>query len=422
MKAAGGHGDNVAMTVPPVDYAANFSPLGACDQGGRPDAMQLQFYRDHVYVGHLFSSGFSVIDASDPRDMRTVGYHQAAPNTWNIHLQAADDLLLVINAKDLWKQFSAEENYYQGSVGTRLSTADQDWQAGVAIYSLADPAAPRQISFLSVAGVGVHRLWYSGGRWAYASVLANGFSDYVFRVIDLADPARPRWAGQWWIPGMNLAAGETPTWDSQRWRYALHHAIIHGDTAYASWRDGGLTLLDISDRENPALITHRNWAPPYGGGTHTSLPLPDRDLLVVADEATADELSDGLKYVWVFNVAEPSNPVSISTFPTPDEQAFAAKGGHFGPHNLHENRPGSFISDELIFATYQNAGVRAFDIRDPYRPKLTGALIPAAPAKLMDPRPGRPRVIQTADVYVRPDGVVFCTDYNAGLLSAQYER
>jgi hypothetical protein len=25
-----------------------------------------------------------------------------------------------------------------------------------------------------------------------------------------------------------------------------------------------------------------------------------------------------------------------------------------GPHNLHENRPGSFVSSELIFATYQN--------------------------------------------------------------------
>ncbi|WP_433286829.1 hypothetical protein ACQPZQ_31430 [Pseudonocardia sp. CA-142604] len=75
----------------------------------------------------------------------------------------------------------------------------------------------------------------------------------------------------------------------------------------------------------------------------------------------------------------------------------------------------------MIFATCQNAGVRAFDISDPYRPKLVGALVPGPPAKLMDPRPGRPCVIQTADVHVRPDGVLFCTDYSAGLLSAQYD-
>ncbi|PNT90689.1 hypothetical protein CDQ84_19540, partial [Clostridium thermosuccinogenes] len=46
--------------------------------------------------------------------------------------------------------------------------------------------------------------------------------------------------------------------------------------------------------------------------------------------------------------------------PPPDEADYVAKGAHFGPHNLHENRPGSFVSSTLIFATYQNAGVRAY--------------------------------------------------------------
>ncbi|GAA1223904.1 LVIVD repeat-containing protein [Pseudonocardia alaniniphila] len=409
------------MSTPAVEIANAFTPLGRSDQGGRPDAMQLQYQEGYVYVGHLFSGGFSVVDARNPRDMTTVGFHAAPPDTWNIHLQAADDLLLVIHAKDLWKEFSAEQNYYQGSVGTRLAGTRRTWSAGVAMFDISNPAEPRQISFLDVDGVGVHRLWYTGGRWAYASVLAEGFTDYVFRVIDLKDPAKPRWAGEWWLPGMNSARGESPTWDTGRWRYALHHAIIDGDTAYASWRDGGLTLLDIRDREAPELISHRNWSPPFGGGTHPAVPLPARELLLVADEATADNLQDGLKHVWVFTIADPTNPISIATLPTPAEQDYARKGGHFGPHNLHENRPGSFVSDTLIFATYQNAGVRSFDISDPYRPKPVGALLPGPPAKLMDPRPGRPCVIQTADVHVRPDGVLFCTDYNAGLLSAQYD-
>ena len=47
---------------------------------------------------------------------------------------------------------------------------------------------------------------------AYASALIDGFSDFIFIVIDLADPTRPVEAGRWWIPGMNLAAGETPGW------------------------------------------------------------------------------------------------------------------------------------------------------------------------------------------------------------------
>ena len=124
---------------------------------------------------------------------------------------------------------------------------------------------------------------------------------------------------------------------------------------------------------------HHNWSPPFGGGTHNCLPLPDRDLLVVLDEAVLDHQEDGVKHIWMFDIREPANPISISTFPTPDEADYAAKGGHFGPHNVHENRPGSFVSSELIFATYQNAGIRVYDIRDPFRPVETAALVPATP-------------------------------------------
>lgn len=138
---------------------------------------------------------------------------------------------------------------------------------------------------------------------------------------------------------MNQAEGEKPSWPEGK-RYALHHAIIAGDTAYGSWRDGGLTLLDVKDRTQPKLISHRNWSPPFGGGTHTALPLPDRSLLVVLDEAVLDNQEDGEKLIWLFDIREPSNPVSISTFPQPDETDYVAKGAHFGPHNLHENGRG----------------------------------------------------------------------------------
>ena len=401
-------------------YATGLIPVGYSDQGGRPDAMQLQHYRDHVYVGHLFSGGFSVLDATDPRAIKFRHFEPAPPNTWNIHLQAADDLLLVIHAKDLWAEFREESDYYSGSVGSRLAGTERNWSAGVAVYDISKPAEPNRISFLAATGVGVHRVWYVGGRWAYASVLPDGYSDYIFAVIDLADPTKPRWAGTYHLPGMDTAGGEQPEWDADRWRYALHHAIIDGDVAYASWRDGGLTLLDVTDREQPRLIARRNWSPPYGGGTHTSLPLSSRNLLVVADEATADELADGLKHVWIFDIREKANPISISTFPTPSESDYPSIGGHFGPHNLHENRPGTFVSDTLIFATYQNAGVRAVDITDPYRPVEVAALVPPPPERMIDPRPHRPRVTQTADVTVTDEGLVYLTDYNAGLYVAEY--
>jgi hypothetical protein len=195
---------------------------------------------------------------------------------------------------------------------------------------------------------------------------------------------------------------------------------VHGDTAYAAWRDAGMVVIDVSDRSRPKLITHRNWCPPYGGGTHNCLPFPDRDLLVVLDEAVLDHQDDGLKLIWVFDNRAPANPISISSCPTPTEAEYVAKGGHFGPHNIHENRPDSFVSSNLIFATYQNAGVRVFDITDQYRPKEVGAIVPHAPARLVDHRPNRAKVIQSADVFVDPAGLIYTTDYNAGLYILEY--
>jgi len=408
------------------DYAHHMRLIGHSDQGGRPDGVQLMVHRGFAYVGHMFSKGFSVVDVRDPRNPKAVAYVPAAPNTWNIHLQAHDDLLLVINAKDMFaaSQFQDERAYYKGALGEKVGTAtgtkgQRDWRAGMAVFDISNGAEPREIGFMPVNGGGVHRIWYTGGRWAYASALIDGFSDYIFITIDLADPTRPREVGRFWLPGMNLAAGETPSWPASR-RFALHHPIISGDTAYCAWRDAGMVILDIKDRADPRLLAHRNWSPPFGGGTHNCLPLPDRDLLVVLDEAVLDHQEDGEKLIWLFDIREPRNPVSVATFPTPRDTEYAKKPGHFGPHNIHENRPGSFVSSELIFATYQNAGVRVFDIRDRYRPLEVGAFVPPSPARLMDHRPGRPKVIQSCDVFVDAQGLVYANDYNGGLYILEF--
>ncbi|KFF63362.1 hypothetical protein H5A40_12805 [Pectobacterium brasiliense] len=409
--------------LPTPEYSRNMRLIGHSDQGGRPDGVQVMVHRGYAYIGHMVSQGVSIVDVRDARNPKPAGFIAAPPGTWNIHLQTHDDLLLVVNARDLFADasFAEEKVYYTRSVADTVSTKQQgkSWSAGLRIFDISTPDKPREISFLPLDGIGIHRIWYVGGRWAYVSALLDGYSDYIFLTIDLADPQRPEVAGRYWLPGMHTAGGETASWPEGK-RYALHHAIISGDTAYGSWRDGGLTLLDVSDRTNPQLISHRNWSPPFGGGTHTALPLPDRDLLIVLDEAVLDNQEDGEKLIWVFDIREPSNPVSIATFPQPKEADYVKKGAHFGPHNLHENRPGSFISSSLIFATYQNAGVRAYDISNPYQPKETGALVPAAPARMVDKRPGRPQIIQSCDVFVDADGIIYSTDYNAGLSIIEY--
>ena len=132
-------------------------------------------------VGHMFSKGFSVIDVRNPAQPKAVRYVPAARNTWNIHLQTQDDLLLVINAKDMFAapEFQDERAYYKGELGRKVGTANagrtvRDWRAGLAVYDISRGEAPREIGFMPIEGGGIHRLWYVGGRWAYASALIDG--------------------------------------------------------------------------------------------------------------------------------------------------------------------------------------------------------------------------------------------------------
>ena len=81
------------------------------------------------------------------------------------------------------------------------------------MYDIKDPANPRTIGFLEVEGLGTHRIWYAGGRYAYASALLDGFIDHILIVIDLADPTRPREVGRWWIPGHERRRRRDPDLD-----------------------------------------------------------------------------------------------------------------------------------------------------------------------------------------------------------------
>jgi hypothetical protein len=394
--------------------------LSHSDQGGRGDGVQIMVHRGYAYIGHGFSNGITVIDVRDPKKPKVVNFIACPPNTRAIHLQTHEELLLAVNGPSVWTMRMSEQDYYAGRGADALKEQGARYTSGVRVYDLSRPEQPRDIGFLPVDGVGPHRIWYVGGRYAYVSIHFADFTDHILAIVDLADPTRPTIAGRWWIPGMWSGGGEQPTWKGGK-RFALHHALVAGNLAYGAWRDGGLTVLDVADPAKPRLLVHHNWDPPFGGGTHSPLPLPDRNLLVVADEAAFADCSQGRRYIWMFDVREPANPISIATFPEPAEADYCAKGGNFGPHNLHENRPGSFQSSRIVFATYQNAGVRAYNIDDPFRPREIGYYVPPDPERMMDPRPNRPRIMQSADCFVDSEGVMYVTDPNAGLNILQFQ-
>jgi hypothetical protein len=298
-------------------------------------------------------------------------------------------------------------------------TNRKKFRSGLSIHHISKPGEMREIAFLEIPGFGVNRLWWTGGRYAYLAVHFDGYTDHVLAIVDLQNITKPEIVSKWWLPGMYRAGGEPNTLQTGT-RVALHHMIVAGDVGYGAWRDGGFTIHDLSDKSKPKLLSHLKWSPPFPGGTHTPLPLPGRKLAVVADEANAEKCAKGLFHTFVIDCRTPENPVPISTLPTPTGRDYCGPGV-FGPHNLHENRPGSFQSEEMVFATYNVAGVRVFDLKDQFAPKEVASWIPPTPKKLIDPRPNVSLAAKTADIYVQKDGLIFASDWNGGLNVLQYE-
>jgi hypothetical protein len=406
----------------PIASSQNIEVLGHNDQGGRPDGVQVIVHRGHAYIGHMFSDGITIVNVEDPRAPRTVNFLACPPNTRASHLQVHGELMLAVNAANIWalQQYQDQKDYFTNPLEDSFSRRERSFAAGLRVYDISVPAAPREIGFCAVDGIGLHRIWWVGGRYAYASAHFDGYSDHILAVFDLADPTVPKLVSRTALPGMHRAAGETPAWKPGK-RWALHHAIVANNLAYGAWRDGGLTIHDVSDPAAPKLISHRVLSPPFAGGTHTPLPLPGRGLAVVADEATTANCAAGFAHTWIFDVRDAENPISIATLPQPGEADYCARGGKFGPHNLHENRPDLFQSETLIFATWHNAGVRVFDIADPFRPREVGYCVPQAPDRLVDIRPGAVSVTQSCDVCVDKNGILYVTDTNSGLSILQFK-
>ena len=215
------------------------------------------------------------------------------------------------------------------------------------------------------------------------------------------------------------AGGEKPSWTTGR--TALHHMIVANGIGYAAWRDGGFTILDVKDPANIKMLSHTVTSPPGPGGTHTPLPLPGRNIAVMLDESNTFACARGISYTWLYDVKDPTKPFTLSTLPTPNEKTWCLPGQNFGPHNLHENRSDAFRSEEILFVTYHNAGLRIFDIRDAHQPTEIGSFVPPTPAKMLDPRPGYLPAPMSCDVNVQPDGIIYLTDWNGGLNVLEYE-
>ena len=120
----------------------------------------------------------------------------------------------------------------------------------------------------------------------------------------------------------------------------------------------------------------------------------------------------------LFDATDEAAPVGVSTWTVPEDSGnFCTAGGRFGTHSSNENFTPVYYN-RVLFIAHFNAGVRALDIRDPYRPKEIGYYIPAVTDKT-DKRcigDNCKVAIQTNNVEVDDRGYIYIVDRaNTGL-------
>lgn len=380
------------MTVPTKTDAHRMSVVGHIDLDGKGDGMHVNVVNGVAYMGHMGYNdlGTSIIDVSDPADPELITQIARPAGTHTHKVQVKDDILLVNHERNRFEEHPPRE-----------------WSAGMAIYDVSDPAEPEQIGFYRTSGTGIHRMAWWEGDHVLVSAAEDGYEGRFLQIVDISDPTDPTEVGRWWYPGQHRAGGEDPDWDSATdpgpgdggRQYNLHHALPYGDRAYAGYWDAGLMILDIGDPTHPKLLSRLEFGS-ESRNTHTALRPPGRDVLIVTDEQLTRWIGTQ-RHVWVVDIADETNPRVLSRFPVP-HGALHEQGIRWGPHNLHEMKPGTFIDPNLVYLTYFAGGLRAYDITDATNPVEVAHLIPAPP-------PGRDS-IQFNDVFAAEDGLVYVTD------------
>lgn len=382
--------------------------VGYHDLDGRPGfklAMQRHGDRWYLYLGHLWHRGWSILDVTDPRSPRLCRFVDGPANTWTIQVQVAG-----------------------GRMVTALEKPNEGWgiepgrpfEEGAYIWDVAqDPEDPELLGHWRTGGTGTHRNFYAGGDLVYMTAQPEGYVGHLLAVVDIHDPSVPTEVGRWWWPGQHVAGGETP----EHGFYLHGPAYVVGERAYLGYGRVGMIVLDVADPTAPRLVSRVSFGD-LGSmlGCHSAVPLPGRDLVIANSETILEGSGDPVNYTCVVDVADETAPRIISAFPMPTPEpgapyaSYYTKGGRFGPHNQHHHQghPDLAVPGDRIVMAYFNAGLRVFDVTDPFVPEETGWFVPEDPRERRGTLPSA-LVTQFEDVLVDARGYVYCTDKNHGL-------
>ena len=397
--------------APDVLENRGFEVVGYHDLDGHPGfklALHEQDGRWILYTGLLWDRGWAVLDVTEPAEPQLCRIVEGPVGTWTIQVQAADGLLVAGLEKPVpgW------------------GVEDGPFSEGASFWDLtADPTMPKEVGRWSTGATGTHRNFYAGGRYAFMAATRPGYVGHGLAIVDVSDPANPSDVSFWAVPEQADDHGQ-----GLQQAYLHGPAYVQGDRAYLSYGKAGLVILDVSDVAAPRLISRLDFGD-LGSwlGVHSAVPVPGRDVLVVNSEAIEEGDRDPLNYAFLVDIADETAPRILSSLPMPRPSpglpygSYYAKGARFGPHNQHhyQGNPAHARLRDHVLMTWFNAGLRIYDISDPWQPDEVGWFVPEDPKERHGTLPTS-LVTQLEDVIVDARGYIYCTDKNHGLFVLRY--
>lgn len=369
-------------------------------------------------------NGTSIVDVTDPKRPKYLAH---VPGPAGSAETGGAQMARVCNGSDLPKGVAGKA-YLLRSYGGQAHQ----------IYDVTKPAKPRLLTTVVDGLVGTHKsFWECKTGIAYLVSGVPGWrTERMTQVFDLSDPAKPVHIRDFGLAGQEPGStGPVPT--------DLHGPISLGNRVYFGYGTAANGIMQIVDRQKlltgaPAP-TPANLAFPEVsrlrlsslGGAHTTfpvlgVPVPEhadfpvggtRNLAVIVNEATGDECTSGApQMMYIADITDETTPQIISNYQVRESEGdYCSRGGRFGSHSSNENMTPIYYR-KIVFISYFNAGVRAVDIRDPYRPQEVAHYIPAV-TRNTDQRcievNGAERcktAIQTNNVEVDDRGLVYIVD------------
>jgi len=340
-----------ALALPLVGRAsAHPEPYEPRDSVAIEGATEAVVGPDGTTVFVAATTGFAVVDASDPTDLTVLADrrglladHENGPLDGIHDVKTQGDRLAVVGPANA------------GSPSALL------------LYDVSTPSDP-VLETVYETDYPIHNCALTD---SHAYLTANGSDRRELAIVALDDPLREvaRWS----------AADENRAWlDVPGFLWSCHDVFVQDEVAYVAHWDAGTWLLDVSAPSDPTVVSHIAPHDPADladaptsqgyelpGNHHYAAPNDDASVLAVNSEAwettPEDDHAGGPGGITLYDITDPASPRELSHIPAPESADPGLGGTWTTSHNFE-------LAGTRLYTSWYQGGVKLFDVRDPTDP------------------------------------------------------